>query len=121
MNILLADDEVSTTDPVSFVLRRSGHEVDVVHDGEDALSALKEHPDHYQILMTDHLMKKLNGLELVDKLRKTNFHGRIVVLSAYLTGELVESYRKLGASKFIPKPFDLTELRAAVAEGGAVS
>lgn len=116
MTILLADDETSTTEPVSFVLRRSGHDVDVVHDGEDALSALKKNPDRYQILMTDHLMNKVSGLELVDQLRKTNFHGKIVVLSAFLTGELEASYRKFGANKFISKPFDLADLRNAVAE-----
>ena len=119
MTILLADDETSTTEPVSFVLRRSGHSVDVVHDGEDALSALKNNPDRYQILMTDHLMNKVSGLELVDKLRKTNFHGKIVVLSAFLTGELEASYRKFGANKFISKPFDLADLRNAVAEVAA--
>src|ERR1700733_7017996 len=113
MNILLADDETSTTEPVSFVLRRSGHAVDVVHDGEEALSTLKQHPERYQILVTDHLMNKVSGLELVDKLRKTKFHGRIVVLSAFLTGELEASYRKFGAEKFISKPFDIADLRNA--------
>lgn len=115
MNILLADDETSTTEPVSFVLRRSGHAVDVVHDGEEALTAVKEHPDRYQVLVTDHLMRKLSGLELVSKLRKTKFSGKIVVLSAFLTGELEATYRKYGADIFVSKPFDLSELRNAVA------
>ena len=115
MNILLADDETSTTEPVSFVLRRSGHDVDVVHDGEDALSALKKNPGRYQVVVTDHLMQKVSGLELVDQMRKINFNGKIVVLSAFLTGELEASYRKFGADKFISKPFDLAELRSAVA------
>jgi ATP-dependent Lon protease len=119
MNILLADDETSTTEPVSFVLRRSGHDVDVVHDGADALTALKKNPDRYQVLVTDHLMNKVSGLELVDQLRKTNFHGKIVVLSAFLTGELEAAYRKCGANKFISKPFDLADLRNAVAEVAA--
>jgi len=119
MTILLADDETSTTEPVSFVLRRSGHDVDVVHDGEDALSMLKKNPDRYQVLVTDHLMRKISGLELVGQLRKTNFHGKIVVLSAFLTGELEASYRRFGADKFISKPFDLADLRNAVAEIGA--
>ncbi|HWB58096.1 MAG TPA: response regulator [Chthoniobacteraceae bacterium] len=118
MNILLADDETSTTEPVSFVLRRSGHDVDVVHDGEDALSALKKNPDRYQLLVTDHLMNKISGLELVDLVRKTNFRGKIVVLSAFLTGDLEASYRKLGADRFISKPFELADLRRAVAEAG---
>jgi CheY-like chemotaxis protein len=77
---------------------------------------LKQNPDRYQVLMTDHLMDKVSGLELVDQLRKTSFQGKIVVLSAYLTGDLEASYRKFGADKFISKPFDLADLRNAVAE-----
>ena len=57
----------------------------------------------------------MSGLELVQKLGKTNFHGRIFVLSAYLTGELVASYRQMGVSHFVDKPFDVADLRNAVA------
>jgi len=115
LHILLADDETSTTTAVSFVLKKAGHHVDVVHDGGDALELLKKSPDEYQLLITDHLMEKVSGLELVQKLGKTNFHGRIFVLSAYLTGELVASYRQMGVSHFVDKPFDVADLRNAVA------
>ncbi len=117
-NILAADDEKSVTTSVSFVLKRAGHAVDVVSDGSDALARIAERPGHYHILITDHLMVKVSGLELLSHLRKAGFHGKIIVLSGNLTTQLEEEYRKLGADKFIHKPFELEELRHAVEELG---
>lgn len=115
MNILVADDETSTTTTISFVLKHAGHRVDVVHDGKEALEVLQKFPDEYQILITDHQMQTLSGLDLVEKLHQTKFRGRILVLSAYLTKALEASYQKHGVKQFINKPFDLEEIRNAVA------
>ena len=115
LHILLADDESDTTTVVSYILKREGHRVDVVHNGREALELIKNSPEEYQLLITDHLMKELSGLELVEKLKKTPFHGRILVLSAYISSGLETSYRKIGVNQFVNKPFDLAELRNAVA------
>jgi CheY-like chemotaxis protein len=120
LNILLADDETSTTASVSHVLKRCGHLVDVVHDGEDAFLKLKQAPDRYQILITDHKMMRVSGVELLERLRKTDFCGKIVVLSGYLTRELDGAYRALGAHRLISKPFDLPELRGAIYDLGKI-
>jgi|ERR1700677_2696836 len=117
-NILVADDEKPVTTSVSFVLKRVGHTVDVVFDGVDALARIGENPAHYHILITDHLMLKMSGLELLVKLRKTPFKGKVIVLSGNLTAQLEEEYAKLGANKFIHKPFEIAELREAVEELG---
>ena len=116
LNILVVDDEKSVTTTVSFVLQRSGYTVDVVHDGEDALSRLVKSPDHYQILITDNCMRKVSGLELVQRLQERDFQGRIVVLSGSLSLELEEAYRALGADKIMRKPFGIAELRKTIEE-----
>ena len=116
LNILVVDDERAVTASVSFVLKKSGHAVDAVHDGEDALVKLRESPNHYQILITDHFMRKVSGLALVEQVHKKEFQGRIVVLSGYLKPELEKSYRALGVDRIIRKPFDLAELRETIEE-----
>jgi CheY-like chemotaxis protein len=118
LNILVVDDEKSTVISVAFVLRHCGHAVDTVSDGGEALARLKEKAMHYHILITDHAMLQVSGLELVAALRTTGFRGKIVVLSAFLTRELRESYTTLGVDRFIAKPFDLADLRKAVDELG---
>ncbi len=114
-NILIVDDESATITAVSYIFKRAGHKVASAHDGQEALEILKQHPDEFQVLITDHAMQKVSGLELVEKLHQTTFHGKIILLSAYMTEDLESSYRKHGVQYFITKPFDLMELRNAVA------
>ena len=114
MNIIFAEDELDTAITVSYVLKHSGHSVDVVNDGADALAKIQESPEHYDLLITDHEMKRLSGLDLVNQLRDTRYRGGIIVLSAFLTWDLKEAYEAAGVKNFINKPFDVTELREAV-------
>jgi CheY-like chemotaxis protein len=120
LNILVVDDEASSTISVAYVLRHCGHAVDTVEDGGKALARLKENALHYHIVITDHAMLEVSGLELMMELRATGFRGKIMVLSANMTQELRDSYQAHGgADYFIAKPFDLAELRKTVEELGA--
>jgi DNA-binding response OmpR family regulator len=118
LNILVVDDEPSTVVSVAVVLKARGHVVDGVADGEDALIRLKNDLHRYQIIITDHSMEKVSGLELLTALRATAFRGKVMVLSAHLTYDLKLSYHSLGVDRLISKPFDLAELREAVEELG---
>jgi two-component system response regulator YesN len=116
LNILAIDDEEVVTELINALFQRMGHSVDQLHNAQDALSRIKNSPDHYDILITDHLMHKVTGLELLSQLPKNSFKGKIIVISGYMTNELENEYRALGASKIIRKPFNIDELRKAVEE-----
>jgi len=116
LNILVVDDEKAVTSSVRVVLKALGHVVDVLHDGDEALEMLLESPDQYQILITDHHMCRLSGLQLLQGLQGGAFKGKVAVLSGYLTADLESQYRSLGADKILRKPFELDELRNAVEE-----
>ena len=116
MNILVVDDEWSVTASVKEVLKGMGHVVDVLHDGADALARLIEWPHHYHVLITDHQMKKVSGIELLEQFEGKLFGGKIVVMSGSLTEDLEAKYLSLGAHKILKKPFGVSELRQAVAE-----
>jgi len=115
LNVLVADDEKSTAKAVCYILEQAGHKVDVVHDGQEALEILKASPVQYQILITDHRMLNMSGLELVEELKKTKFRGKIIVFTGYITEELEDSYRQLGITYFFNKPLDLRRLPHLVA------
>lgn len=119
LNILVVDDEESSVISVAFVLRHGGHTVDTAGNGNEALARLKEKALQYHILITDHAMPEVSGLQLMGRLRATGFRGKTVVLSAFLTRDLRESYQALGADCLISKPFDLADLRKAVENLGA--
>ena len=86
-NILLAEDERSVAFSISFALKADGHTIEIVSDGEEALSELTRKPGAFDLLITDHSMPRMNGMELVRRLRDTAFRGKIVVLSAHLSAE----------------------------------
>ena len=114
LNILLAEDERSVAFSISFALKADGHKIEIVNDGEEAFSELTSNPGAFDVLITDHSMPRMNGVELVKRLRETACRGRIVVLSAHLSAENRAAYAALGVDTMIPKPFDVHQLRAAI-------
>ena len=118
MNILVVDDELPITSSIKAVLKKSGHAVDSVCNGAEALTRLAELPNHYHILIVDHAMPKVLGLELMVHLPVNTFSGGIIVLSGFLTPELEAKYLALGADRIMQKPFDVHELRKAIEELG---
>jgi CheY-like chemotaxis protein len=116
LNILVVDDELSVTVSIRLTLKSRGHSVDSLDRAPEALERLKQYPDHYHILITDHLMPGMTGLELLTQLKQTAFKGKIIVISAYLTAALEGQYKALGADMIMQKPFVLDELRMAVEE-----
>jgi DNA-binding response OmpR family regulator len=114
LNILVAEDERSVAFSISFALKADGHKIEIVSDGEEALSELTRKPGAFDLLITDHNMPRLNGVGLVKRLRDTAFQGKIVVLSAHLSAENRAAYLVLGVDMMVPKPFDVHQLRSAV-------
>jgi DNA-binding response OmpR family regulator len=116
LHILLVDDEAEIATLVASVLQRSGHAVDVAADGEAALAFLNEKPGQYQLVITDSNMPGVSGIQLVEHLRKTNFTGKVILLSGYVTSELQDVYQSLNIDRIIEKPFSFVALNAAVKE-----
>ena len=119
LNILLAEDERSVAFSILFALKADGHKIQIVRNGEEALSELKRKSGEFDLLITDHSMPRMNGMELVKRLRDAVFPGKIVVLSAHLSAENRAAYVALGVDMMVPKPFDVHELRAAIRQIGS--
>ena len=117
-NILLAEDEPSVAFSVSFALKADGHKIETVPDGGQALFELTSKPGAFDLLITDHSMPRMNGIELVKRVRDSAFKGKVVVLSAHLSAENRADYVALGVDILIPKPFDVHGLRAAIRQLG---
>lgn len=111
MNILLAEDERSVAFSIYFALKPDGHRIEMVANGEQALAEVTGKPGAFDLLITDHSMPRVNGVELVTRLRNTGFRGKILVLSAHLSPENRAAYEALGVDGLLPKPFDLFQLR----------
>ena len=114
LNILLAEDERAVAFSVVFALKCDGHKVQVVADGEQALASVRVEPDAFNLLITDHSMPGMTGVELVQRLRQESFRGKIMVLSAHLSPENRAAYEALAVDAMVSKPFDVHELRTTI-------
>jgi two-component system chemotaxis response regulator CheY len=112
--VLYVDDMRELRTVASLALSRCGHKVDCAPDGKDALEMVTADPGAYDIVISDHHMVVMNGLELVMKLREIKYPGKIAIVSSELNGDVEEEYRGLGVDKILYKPVALSDLRALV-------
>jgi len=110
--ILLVDDEAPITANLAPFLERTGFQVFIASDGEQALRMITEsHPD---LVVMDVLMPRLDGREVLRRLRREGNWLPIILLTQ--VGESVERAMALeeGADDYLNKPFDPHELAARI-------
>ena len=104
LRILYADDFPELRELIAFSLTRSGHSVACAEDGLKAWAAISPNPAAYDLVITDHDMPQMSGLELVEKLRSLPFAGKVIVFSGELTRDAIERYRALAPDLILGKP-----------------
>jgi len=114
LNILSVDDEFRVAHALAFTLSNPDRKLTLAFSADEALAKLNEHSESFDVVIVDHKMPKMSGIELVRRLRGENFGGRIIVLSAHLTDENRGAYAELNVDTMLSKPFDVYELREVV-------
>ncbi|MBW4684643.1 MAG: response regulator transcription factor [Komarekiella atlantica HA4396-MV6] len=114
LTILVVDDDLGTRLSISDYLELSGYSLIMANDGQEALAMVDEyHPD---LIVTDIVMPRMNGYELVRQVRqKPAFRLLPVILltARTKTQERILGYQS-GCDLYLPKPFELEELAAAI-------
>ena len=112
MKILLAEDEIDLNNVVTRYLKKNGYSVDSVLDGEEALDYLEY--SEYDLVILDIMMPKVNGFEVIKKLRDKGNHTSVLMLTARDSADDKVKGLDLGADDYIVKPFDFNELMARI-------
>ncbi len=111
LRILVADDNPTNREVVGKILERSGHDVTLVNDGEQALDAIEHQAPNLVIL--DRNMPGMGGMEALQALRLM-MRGRerlpVIMLSADVTPEAKREALEAGADAFLPKPIEALRL-----------
>jgi two-component system chemotaxis response regulator CheY len=115
LRVLYADDMRELRQLLEIVLGRDGHKVDSVSDGHLALEQVSKDLTGYDVVITDHHMPTISGLELVARLREINYPGKIIVFSSELSTAVDASYRRHKVDHILPKPIFPSDLRAIFA------
>lgn len=113
--VLIADDEPNIVTSLEYLMTKSGYEVEIARNGEEALALVESfRPD---LVLLDVMMPRRSGYEVCQKMRERAEwrHIKIVVLSAKGREAEVSKGLSLGADAYVTKPFSNRELIARVA------
>jgi DNA-binding response OmpR family regulator len=102
LSVLVVDDEPSVREFLAWALSDEGFDVRTAQDGCDALAAVEqEHPD---VVLTDLMMPRMNGYELIERLRRERLVQRgIIAMSTAIPSRA----HTLPADLVLAKPFDI--------------
>lgn len=106
MKILYVEDDAAAREVVKNILQKFTSFVKEAVDGMEALQLLEQ--ESFDIVLTDLNMPRMNGLELIEYIKKRNFQQKIVVLSAYSDVEYLLQSINSGVDGYILKPLDFS-------------
>ena len=112
MKLLIAEDEVDLAEALTAFFEKNQFTVDAVHDGQDAYDYARA--GDYDAVILDVMMPKLNGIQVLRRLREEGYSVPIMMLTAKAQkDDRVEGF-DAGADDYLPKPFAPDELLSRV-------
>jgi DNA-binding response OmpR family regulator len=112
--ILVVEDEQHLADGLRFNLEAEGYDVQIVNDGEAALSVLQNGTHEVDAIVLDVMLTGIDGFDVAAELRAAGEYVPILMLTARGRPEDVLRGFASGADDYLPKPFDLSVLLARV-------
>ncbi|MGQ0614148.1 MAG: HD domain-containing phosphohydrolase [Planctomycetaceae bacterium] len=112
VRILVVDDEIQIAQLLAGVLRGAGHDTAYETDGRAALMRLERDP--CDLLVTDLRMPGMDGLRLIEAARKANPDVDALIMTAYASADSAVQALRGGIADYLPKPFGVEEIKAAV-------
>ena len=109
--VLVVDDEEIARKNLAHVLAKEGYDVATAADGEAALRELDT--AEFDVVITDLKMGRIDGMELLDRVRVRHPDTRVIMVTGYATVPSAIEAVKKGAFDYIAKPFKLDEVRSA--------
>lgn len=112
--VLIVDDDQAILDIVEIWLEGEGHSVQKALDGDAALE--QSDAEDFDLMITDIIMPKTEGIQLIIKIRKKHENMRIIAISGGKNkeGNYLDAAKKLGADSILSKPLEQTSFVNAV-------
>lgn len=105
LKLLFVEDEEDLINIISDTLDKLQANYLTARNGEEALKLLSENTD-IDAVITDINMPVMNGLEMIEKIKKINKELPIIIMSAHTESEYIKSASDLGVENYLLKPFD---------------
>lgn len=111
--ILVVDDVLEQREIASIILTKLGYAVETVSSGERAIEYLRDHS--VDLLILDMIMDPgIDGLDTYKKILEINSHQKAIIASGFSETERVKEAQRLGARRYVRKPYTIEKIGAAV-------
>ena len=108
--ILVVEDEEQVRIFIGKALERNGYEIQLAGDSEEATDLFKKEPESYDLLLSDVVLPRKNGLELADELTNLVPELKVLLCSGYASDNNIRGEIQSKAYPFLRKPFKVSEL-----------
>jgi len=113
-HLLIVDDQPGIRMLLQEVFEQSGYTVTVAANGQEALE--KFDAQTIDGVLLDMKIPGMNGIEILKRIKALDATTPVMMMTAYGELNLIDEAKRLGASLYFTKPFDIFEVRAAVIE-----
>jgi DNA-binding NtrC family response regulator len=111
-NFLVVEDDVRMRRAITQILKKLNYDVTAVADGESALAQIDK--ADYDMAIIDLKLPGIDGLEVLRAIKEREKPVSVIIITAYATVDSAVQAMKEGAEDYIPKPFNLEEIRIVV-------
>ena len=111
-NLLVVDDDLSIREMLEVMLTSEGHDVECAEDGTQAIRMLEK--KDYDLILCDIRMGTVGGLKVLREAKSRRPQTVVIMISAFATTETAVEAMKEGAYDYIPKPFNVDELKQTI-------
>jgi ATP-dependent Lon protease len=110
--ILVVDDEQITRENIAHILVKENYQVQTAQDGKEAMEILSEYT--CDLIITDMKMEKVDGLELLERVKQEKPEVEIILITGYATVDSAVNAMRGGAAHYLSKPLNLDVLKRTV-------
>ena len=114
IKILLVDDEIKFLDSISKRLELKNFEVTTASDGQKAIASAEK--GLFDVAVVDFQMPGMDGTQVLKTLKENHKYLEIIMLTGHATIDSAVEATKLGAFKYLEKPYDLEKLVEVIKE-----
>jgi DNA-binding NtrC family response regulator len=116
LSVLVVEDELLIRWSIAETLEGCGHAIVQAEDAATARERLRDSSRHFDVVLLDYRLPDSSDLQLLASVRQLSPRSAVVLMTAYITPEVVKGALDLGAHRVISKPFDVHELEGLLLE-----
>ena len=116
---VLIDDNTSLLEMIKEYFSSNHAGIEVVYtakDGKEGFEIISNKQDEYDVIVLDLVMPKLDGVGVLEEMKKAGIDKKVLVLTSYNSPDMIRKVSEYGVSYYLLKPFELPELESRILE-----